>query len=172
MMSTSGDSLYSLSASDSKYPSGIPGAFSSLPRGVVAYAYDPLEDSPNDDQDDLLHDHAYKGRGNHFPWRGVANVSALLVLIVALLLLFIFYPVRDFLINRARSEKIVDGNVRINSTGQAPVLSVFFPFLLVHPVLLSSPSPFFIFLLLPPPCPLSMTDQLMPCRHAAFRCRN
>lgn len=117
--SASGESLYSLSASDSKYPSGVPGF---APRGMIAYAYDPLEDSPGEDQDDLLHDAAYKGRENHFPWRGILNVGALLVLIAALMMLFIFYPVDNFVRNRERFSRIVDGNVRINGTGQAPVL--------------------------------------------------
>ncbi|KIM38469.1 glycoside hydrolase family 16 protein [Hebeloma cylindrosporum] len=91
------------------------------------------------DEEDLLHDPrayaAYKAgptketstippgkRHSHsFPWRGIANVSVLVSLILALLCLFIFYPVLTFYRDEQRNNAI-QGNVRVNATGQAPVL--------------------------------------------------
>ncbi len=66
----------------------------------------------------------HPGLKRAFPWRGILNVAVLIILILALLCLFIFYPVLTFYQNSARNLKI-DGNIRINATGQAPVLYVF-----------------------------------------------
>ena len=119
--SSSGDSVFSLS-SDSKYPSGVTYGGS---RGLVPYAYDPaVDDKEPPDEEDLLHDPDGKGRTtSSFAWRGFLNVGVLVVLITGLLCLFIFYPVLTFIRNNARNLAI-DGNIRINATGQAPVLSV------------------------------------------------
>jgi hypothetical protein len=56
-----------------------------------------------------------------FVWRGVINIGVLLTLIVGLLCLFVFYPVLSFIHNNA-CNLAIDGNIRINTTGQAPVL--------------------------------------------------
>ncbi|KDR79505.1 hypothetical protein GALMADRAFT_1243340 [Galerina marginata CBS 339.88] len=56
-----------------------------------------------------------------FPWRGIVNMSVLLILVLGLLCLFVFYPVLTFYRDAARNNAI-EGNIRINSTGQAPVL--------------------------------------------------
>jgi hypothetical protein len=121
IISYSGDSFVSLS-SDSKYPSGT----NSSARGLVAYAYDPLLDSkePPDDED-LLHDPSAKSdsNGRILSARAILNVGVLTILILGLLCLFIFYPVLSFLRNNPKNLRI-DGNIRINATGQAPVLSV------------------------------------------------
>ncbi|TFK35297.1 beta-glucan synthesis-associated protein-domain-containing protein [Crucibulum laeve] len=73
----------------------------------------------------MLHDPSEKGglKGDkgHFPWRGLLNVGVLLLLILGLLCLFVFYPVMTFYRDQARNNRI-DGNIRINATGQAPVL--------------------------------------------------
>ncbi|KAJ7594701.1 beta-glucan synthesis-associated [Mycena floridula] len=127
---------------DSKYPFMAPGmmgganlrdstfsavAFSSIQkreRGLVPYEYDPAADELDPpDEEDLLHDPGsnVKLQSNVFPWRGFANISVLIIIILAILCLFIFYPV----INTLRNEKknaAIDGNIRINATGQAPVL--------------------------------------------------
>ncbi|TFK60546.1 beta-glucan synthesis-associated [Pluteus cervinus] len=108
-------------STDSKYPSGV-----SSPRGLVPYAYDPAFDEQEPpDEEDKLHDPNEKlpPKGGYpgFPWRGIANVSVLATLILALLFLFIFYPVWTFYHDRAINEAI-DGNILINGTGQAPVL--------------------------------------------------
>lgn len=117
--SSSGDSIFSLS-SDSKYPSGVTYGGS---RGLVPYAYDPaIDDKEPPDEEDLLHDPDGKGKANStLAWRGFLNVGVLVVLIAGLLCLFIFYPVLTFIRNNARNLAI-DGNIRINATGQAPVL--------------------------------------------------
>ncbi|KAG5337576.1 hypothetical protein J132_01609 [Termitomyces sp. J132] len=99
-------------------------AFPSAPRGVlVAYEYDPAADEMEPaDEEDLMHDPGAHGvRKSRFPWRGLLNVTVLVVLVLALLCLFVFYPVLTFYRNEARNSRI-DGNIRINATGQAPVL--------------------------------------------------
>ncbi|KAJ7498599.1 beta-glucan synthesis-associated [Mycena latifolia] len=114
---------------DSKYPSGLP-----TTRGLVPYAYDPaLDELDPPDEEDFLHDPSYKGgkdgyqgarqfkHRHSFPWRGVANVSLLIILILALLALFISYPVISYF-QHAPINALIDGNIRVNSTGQAPVL--------------------------------------------------
>jgi beta-glucanase (GH16 family) len=118
--SSSGDSIFSLS-SDSKYPSGVTYG----QRGLVPYAYDPdIDDKEPPDEEDMLHDPDDKGGEKTSSWfamRGFLNVGVLLLLISGLLCLFIFYPVLRFIRDNARNLAI-DGNIRINSTGQAPVL--------------------------------------------------
>ncbi|KAJ2934244.1 hypothetical protein H1R20_g2843, partial [Candolleomyces eurysporus] len=110
-----------ISFADSKYPSGIP-----QPRGLVPYEYDPEadENGPPDD-DDYLHDPNEKGgvRGDKdaFPWRGILNVSVLCLLVLGLLSLFVIYPVITYYRGVERN-KLIDGNIRINATGQAPIL--------------------------------------------------
>ncbi|KAJ7129340.1 beta-glucan synthesis-associated protein-domain-containing protein [Mycena epipterygia] len=116
---------------DSKYPSGLP-----TTRGLVPYAYDPaLDELDPPDEEDFLHDPDYKGgagkdgyQGSRkfkhrksFPWRGLANLSMLVILILAILALFISYPVVTFF-QQAPINALIDGNIRVNSTGQAPVL--------------------------------------------------
>ncbi|KAF8066469.1 beta-glucan synthesis-associated protein-domain-containing protein [Lyophyllum atratum] len=130
-ISSSGSSFISL---DSKYPLGAgaggggagsnrDSAFPTVPRGLVPYEYDPaLDEMEPPDEEDFLHDPEAKGhRKTRFPWRGLLNVAVLVGLIAALLCLFVFYPVLTFYRNAARNNKI-DGNIRINATGQAPVL--------------------------------------------------
>ncbi|KAJ7094452.1 beta-glucan synthesis-associated [Mycena belliarum] len=113
---------------DSKYPAGLP-----TTRGLVPYAYDPaLDELDPPDEEDFLHDPKYKSkdgyqgsrkfkRRNSFPWRGLANVGLLILLILALLALFISYPVISFFRDKPRNA-LIDGNIRINGTGQVAVL--------------------------------------------------
>ena len=116
--SSSRDSIFSLS-SDSKYPSGM--AYGQ--RGLVPYAYDPaIDDNEPPDAEDVLHDPSdMKSGKSSLAWRGFLNVGVLLLLILALVILFVFYPVLSYYRNYARNLAI-DGNIRINGTGQAPVL--------------------------------------------------
>ncbi|EIW55856.1 beta-glucan synthesis-associated [Trametes versicolor FP-101664 SS1] len=118
VISSSGDSVFSLS-SDSKYPSGMVIGT----RGFVPYAYDPEvdKDAPDDD-DDFLHTPEY-GHNRHSYWssRGIMNVGVLVILVAAILTLFLCYPLLDFFRNESRNVAIT-ANVRINATGQAPVL--------------------------------------------------
>lgn len=120
--SSSGDSVFSLS-SDSKYPSGMGLGYGQ--RGMVPYAYDPaIDDKEPPDEEDLLHDPLQReAKGTGFALRGFLNVGVLILLIVALLALFLIYPVVTFVRTNARNLAI-DGNIRINGTGQAPVLCV------------------------------------------------
>lgn len=117
--SSSGDSIFSLS-SDSKYPSGVTYG----QRGLVPYAYDPaVDDKEPPDEEDMLHDPSdvRDEKSSIFALRGFLNVGVLLILILALIILFVFYPVLTYFRNHARNLAI-DGNIRINGTGQAPVL--------------------------------------------------
>ncbi|KAG6825851.1 hypothetical protein H0H92_002186 [Tricholoma furcatifolium] len=118
-LSTSAASFLSLSSAAGNRDS----AFPTTNRVLVPYEYDPaLDEMEPADEEDFLHDPAVHGhRKTRFPWRGVLNVAMLLGLIGALLCLFVFYPVLTFYRNEARNAKI-DGNIRINATGQAPVL--------------------------------------------------
>ncbi|KAF8625530.1 hypothetical protein AX15_005334 [Amanita polypyramis BW_CC] len=120
VLSTSGDSYMSMS--DSKYPSGIPRSTHGL---VVPYEYDPTLDQmdPPDDED-LLHDPRsvkFLKSTVFVPWRGFFNIGLLLLLVLGLLTLFVFYPVYSYYSNAARNAAIT-GNLRINATGQSPVL--------------------------------------------------
>ncbi|ESK85953.1 glycoside hydrolase family 16 protein [Moniliophthora roreri MCA 2997] len=123
----------------------IPSTPSSLstPRGLIPYAYDPGVDSLlPDDQEDILHDPkaseadekklfapggllyhngSGSGSGDNWGWRGVWNTGMLTILILALLALFLGYPVITEVRDRPRKD-MIDGNVRVNSTGQVPVL--------------------------------------------------
>ncbi|KIP01971.1 glycoside hydrolase family 16 protein [Phlebiopsis gigantea 11061_1 CR5-6] len=115
--SSSGDSIFSLS-SDSKYPSGV------ISRGgFVPYAYDPDSDLKDEtDEEDQLHTgDPDEKKVILCSLRGILNVGVLVILIAALLTLFVCYPVLTFYRNLPRNNAI-DGNVRINATGQAPVL--------------------------------------------------
>lgn len=125
LLSSSGDSMVSLS-SDSKYPSGM--MFGE--RGLVAYAYDPaLDEMEPANAEDLLHDPDEKigleGRrgGVQLSWRGITNFATLILLVLALLGLFVAYPVFVFYHDDGRNTRIV-GNTRINSTGQAVDLAI------------------------------------------------
>lgn len=116
LFSEGGDSVFSLS-SDSKYPSG---GSVTLQRGWVPYAYDPeldSKDEPEEDDDMRAPDKPYVG----WSWRGFFNVGMICILVAAILSLFVFYPMYTFYRDNSRNLAI-DGNIRINSTGQAPVL--------------------------------------------------
>lgn len=116
--SSSGDSIFSLS-SDSKYPSGGMGSRS----GFVPYAYDPDMDTKDEgDEEDTLHqDNGDDHTGLTCSMRGLLNLGVLVLVIGALLSLFVLYPVLNFFRTNHRNLAI-DGNIRINATGQAPVL--------------------------------------------------
>ncbi|KAJ8594095.1 glycoside hydrolase family 16 protein [Rhizopogon salebrosus TDB-379] len=116
VLSTSGDSIFSLSY-DSKYPSGTSHARGTL----VPYVYDPGLDLDEPEEEDPLHDPNADATPNSFPFRGLLNVSVLLLLILALLCLFIIYPVVSYLHDRNQSDAIT-GNVLVNATGQVPFL--------------------------------------------------
>ncbi|KAF9269559.1 beta-glucan synthesis-associated [Marasmius fiardii PR-910] len=111
------------------------------PRGLIPYAYDPAVDSllPDDDED-ILHDPNaspeaekrlyskggllwYNGnrKGSSWSWRGVWNLGGLSALLLALIALFLLYPVVTELRTRDRNDAVT-GNIRVNATGQAPVL--------------------------------------------------
>jgi len=119
VFSTSGDSIFSLSY-DSKYPSGTSGARGTL----VPYVYDPGLDEP--EEDDPLHDpnddSALNSSG--FPLRGLINVGVLLILILALLSLFITYPVISYFQDYNSQKDAITGNVIVNGTGQVQYLCV------------------------------------------------
>lgn len=106
---------------DSKYPGGVLGG---LPRGIVAYAYDPDDDlsSGPPDEDDALHDVSLRDkRGRAFGWRGVGNIGVLAVIIAALMALFVAYPILTYYRTRTRNNLIAK-NIDANATGQTPVM--------------------------------------------------
>ena len=117
--SSSGDSIFSLS-SDSRFPTGPP-----TQRGFVPYAYDPeLEKDAPDDDDDNLHKAEYgRDRRAYWSWRGIANISVLLILILALLTLFVCYPMLDFYRNESRNLAIT-ANTAVNASGQVPTSDI------------------------------------------------
>ncbi|KAG0701829.1 beta-glucan synthesis-associated [Suillus ampliporus] len=116
VLSSSEESIFSLSY-DSKYPSGASHARGTL----VPYAYDPALDEP--EEDDPLHDlndhRAFNSSG--FPIRGVLNVGVLILLILALLSLFIIYPVLSYFYDHSQKD-VITGNVLVNGTGQVEFL--------------------------------------------------
>lgn len=124
---SSEDSTFSFTRildSTSPLPSPLPTP--SALRGLVPYLYDPsLDSSQPIDDEDRLHDPTFnanfRGEKQPFPWRGLTNMTVLILLISALLCLFIFYPVWTFVRNRARDLNIGD-NININGTGK-----LFFP---------------------------------------------
>ncbi|KAJ7229413.1 beta-glucan synthesis-associated protein-domain-containing protein [Mycena haematopus] len=115
-------------SADSKYPSGLPS-----PRGLVAYAYDPaLDELDPPDEEDWLHDPSVKGKDGYqpgrkyrrrwsFPWRGLANVGVLVLLVLALLALFVSYPVISYFRDLPVAT-LVEGNILVNKTGQVALL--------------------------------------------------
>ncbi|THG94110.1 hypothetical protein EW026_g7294 [Hermanssonia centrifuga] len=75
-----------------------------------------------DDEEDPLHQIDADDRQTFVcSVRGFLNVGVLVLLIAAIITLFVCYPVLSFYRNNARNLAI-DGNIRINATGQAPVL--------------------------------------------------
>jgi hypothetical protein len=107
-MSFDAESKYGLSHCDSVSPAAL--------RRLFAYkdVMDPV------DKENLLHDPeaTVTDRNLNFPWRGILNVTVLMMLTLGLLLLFIFYPVflfyRDEAMNRG-----IDGNIKIKATGKS-----------------------------------------------------
>ncbi len=113
LLSTSGDSVLSLS-SDSKYPSAVHGVRA---RGLVAYAFDPLAPDlvvDDDDDDKTLND----PKVDRLSPRGMANVAALIFLLIAIISLFVVYPIVTFYKHNYKNRLIAE-NPLINSTGQA-----------------------------------------------------
>ena len=111
--STSDQSLFSLS-SDSKYPSGI----FAHSRGLVPYAYDPDTDNVPE-EDDYLHEPDLKDKGGSvWSGRGWLNIGALGILVLALLTLFICYPVLSYYQMNSRNQRLASGNIHVNDTIQ------------------------------------------------------
>ena len=120
VISTSGESFVSLSA-DSKYPAGMV----ATERGLIAYAFDPSMDDQDPNEEDPLHDpegKVFKTSGPRVSPRGLRNLTMLLVMLAGLLALFVAYPIVVFLHDNGRNILIVE-NTRINSTGQAEIVS-------------------------------------------------
>ncbi|PBK96428.1 glycoside hydrolase family 16 protein [Armillaria gallica] len=95
---------------DSKYPITA----YTRDHGLIPYAYEPTDDFDDDDD-------AEEETTKTFPWRGIANIAALFLLIVGMLFLFIFYPVEHYYSTRSHNEAVIS-NVQVNGSGQAPVL--------------------------------------------------
>ncbi|PCH38823.1 hypothetical protein WOLCODRAFT_167642 [Wolfiporia cocos MD-104 SS10] len=113
-------SLFTLAA-DSKYPLN-----GSSPRRLVPYAFDPLADAKgapaeDEDEDDWLFALDVDGGGPRAwaSWRGLVNVGMLTVVIVAILVLFISYPVITFYRNDALERGITEGVNVLNASAVA-----------------------------------------------------
>lgn len=111
---SSRDSMISLS-DDSKYPVA---SMMKQEHGLVPYAYDPALDDADNEQDALHDPKVVLKHEVGSPWRGIVNISGLVCLLLALLGLFIVYPVVLSANDDPRASRIVN-NIRINSTGQA-----------------------------------------------------
>ena len=115
MASTSDQSVFSLS-SDSKYPSGL----FSHSRGLVPYAYDPDTDNVAE-EDDHLHEPDLKDKNESVGYlssRGWLNIGTLALLVVALLSLFICYPVISYYQMTSRNQELVSENATTNNPTQ------------------------------------------------------
>ena len=113
--STSDQSVFSLS-SDSKYPSGL----FSHSRGLVPYAYDPDTDNLPE-EDDYLHEPELKDKNEGVGFlssRGWLNIGALALLVVALLSLFICYPVVSYYQQNSRNQELIAENTPINNPSE------------------------------------------------------
>ena len=111
--STSDQSIFSLS-SDSKYPSGV-----AHTRGLVPYIYDPDTDNLPE-EDDYLHEPDFKDKNEGVGFwssRGWLNLGALALLVVALLSLFICYPVVTYYQESARNQRLATETASLNNTG-------------------------------------------------------
>lgn len=117
VLSSSGESVWSLS-SDSKYPAGA------LPsqRGLVPYVYDPTFDDkePMDDEDALHEPDALEKVGTIFTLRGFLNIGVIIILILALLTLFIAYPVITYIRDVGRNFILDGSNINVNGTDESP----------------------------------------------------
>jgi hypothetical protein len=80
---------------------------------------DPNEEDPLHDPDGKV----FKSGGHRLSWRGLRNLTMLLIMLAGLLALFVAYPVVMFLHDNGRNILIV-GNTRINSTGQAEIINL------------------------------------------------
>ncbi|KAG8221387.1 hypothetical protein J3R82DRAFT_1564 [Butyriboletus roseoflavus] len=95
VLSNSGDSIFTVSY-DSKYPSGA-----HTPHKLVPYPFDPSLHTNTPEDDDALHDPSDNtpfNTSSGIALRGLANVGVLIFVILALLLLFIFYPIWYFVV--------------------------------------------------------------------------
>lgn len=119
VLSTSGDSFFSLSA-DSKYPAGQ----STTERGLVAYAFDPFLDDPDPTYDDPSDpDNPLFTSGELISGRGFRTLGMLMLMLAGLLSLFVVYPVFSFFHDNGLNALITE-NARINSTGQAVIVDL------------------------------------------------
>ncbi|KXN82023.1 hypothetical protein AN958_03296 [Leucoagaricus sp. SymC.cos] len=128
MYSSSGDSMVTISG-DSKYP--VASLYSE--RGLIAYAYDPdLDEKGPPDEEDMMHDptqryhHSIRkdiGR-RIFHSRGLINVTTLVAMVLAILCLFVGYPIIAFYRDNGRTQ-LITMNTMINGSGQFPFSTSF-----------------------------------------------
>ncbi|KAF8918435.1 glycoside hydrolase family 16 protein, partial [Mucidula mucida] len=74
---------------------------------------------PSESSDDV--DGLKVGQTRTFPWRGVANVSVLVLIMTGLVMLFVFYPVLYYYQRGPRTDAVLS-NPQVNHTGQVPSL--------------------------------------------------
>ncbi|EPT05132.1 hypothetical protein FOMPIDRAFT_153979 [Fomitopsis schrenkii] len=114
LASSSRESILSISY-DSKYPSGA----ATPHRGFIPYVYNPEIDKRAPEPDDYLYDAGFGDDGPWYQavgWRGIVNISMLVIVVVSLLALFICYPVVSS--QHYDTLKVIAKDSHINSTGQ------------------------------------------------------
>ena len=123
--SSSRESIISISY-DSKYPSSV---MTQAHRGCIPYVYNPEMDKHVPEPDDYLYEPTYGDNESWYQaigWRGVINLSMLIIMVIALLALFICYPVVS---SQHYSDmfKLIAKDGHINSTGQYVPASQYAP---------------------------------------------
>jgi hypothetical protein len=88
-------------------------AFPTARDGLVPHEYNPALDELDPGRRGEFVAQKGKVRQNTFAWRGLMNVTVLLLLISGMLALFVFYPVFQFYRDKQRNG-LIDGNIRIN----------------------------------------------------------
>lgn len=123
LASSSRESILSISY-DSKYPSGA----ATPHRGFIPYVYNPEIDKRAPEPDDYLYDAGFGDDGPWYQavgWRGIVNISMLVIVVVSLLALFICYPVVSS--QHYDTLKVIAKDSHINSTGQYVPFSQYAP---------------------------------------------
>lgn len=87
--------------------------------------YNPALDNHGRDDDDRIHDPdppGYREKLSGTNPRGMMNVFVLLLIVLGCFMLFLGYPVTDYVL-RDTVRSLIGNNQQVNATGQAPVLA-------------------------------------------------
>ncbi|KIY66939.1 glycoside hydrolase family 16 protein [Cylindrobasidium torrendii FP15055 ss-10] len=110
------NSAFGSMSSGSTFTSGdIASKYPQTNERLMPYMYPTPEDDWYEEDDDLKG--LQTGETTTFPWRGVVNVSVLVLLILGLATLFVLYPIISFYRHRTRAQMVLD-NQQVNNSGQ------------------------------------------------------